>query len=55
MSRRKDQTTVYLTPEQHEALIEISRRTRVPMAVMIRRGVDLALAEWAKEEGKASK
>lgn len=45
----------YLTPEQREALAETSKRTRVPIAVIVRLGVDLALAEWAKEEGKAAR
>ncbi len=44
MSRRKVSTTVYLEPEQAEALHALVARTSVPMAVWIRRGLDSVLA-----------
>lgn len=43
MGRRKIMTTIYLEPEQHEALKQISEETEVPMAALIRRGVNLLL------------
>lgn len=44
MSRRKVSTTIYLEPEQSAALHELVKRTSVPMAVWIRRGLDSVLA-----------
>lgn len=44
MSRRKVSTTVYLEPEQADALHALVKRTSVPMAVWIRRGLDSVLA-----------
>jgi len=38
-------TTVYLTEEQQERLSDVSARLRVPKAVLIREGIELALAE----------
>lgn len=37
-------TTVYLSDDQHEVLKKISRDTGVPMAAMVRKGIDLAIA-----------
>ena len=47
---RKVSTTIYLTREQDEALEQLSRATDIPKAVMIRRGVDLALDWYANRE-----
>lgn len=40
---KKTSTTVYLAPEQLDALKRLSARTRVPIAEYIREGVDLVL------------
>ncbi len=44
MPRHKLSTTVYLTPEQDEDLKTLNRETDVPMAVFIRRGIDMVIA-----------
>lgn len=49
---RKMATTVYLTESQWDALADLSKRTGVPQAVMIREGVDLALEKWKRETGR---
>ena len=41
---RKVSTTVYLEPEQAEALKALTERTGVPMSVWVRRGLDSVLA-----------
>mgnify|MGYP002844696172 CR=1 FL=1 len=46
---KKVSTTVYLTPEQLEALKQLSERTRVPVAEYIREGVDLVLKKHGGE------
>jgi len=43
VARKKISTTVYLTPEQDEALKLIKEKTLVPMAEVIREGIDLAI------------
>jgi Ribbon-helix-helix domain len=45
MSRKKISTTVYITPEQDEALKRLHARTKVPVAEYIRQGIDLILAK----------
>ena len=40
---KKVSTTVYLTPEQLDALKALSERTRVPIAEYIREGVGMVL------------
>jgi predicted DNA-binding protein len=40
---KKVSTTVYLTPEQLDALKALSERTRVPIAEYIREGVEMVL------------
>ena len=47
MSRKKISTTVYITPEQNEALHLLHDRTKVPVAVFIREGIDLVLKQHA--------
>jgi predicted DNA-binding protein len=49
MSRKKISTTVYITPEQNEALHLLHDRTKVPVAVYIREGIDLALKQYADQ------
>ena len=43
MSRKKISTTIYVTPEQSERLRLLHERTKVPIAVYIREGIDLVL------------
>jgi predicted DNA-binding protein len=43
MARKKISTTIYITPEQNEQLKALHRRTKVPVAVYIREGIDLVL------------
>jgi hypothetical protein len=43
MARKKVSTTVYLTDGQVAALQRLSRRTAVPVAEYIRRGIDQIL------------
>ncbi|HEX2731773.1 MAG TPA: ribbon-helix-helix domain-containing protein [Polyangiaceae bacterium] len=49
MSRKKISTTVYITSEQNEALHTLHDRTKVPVAVYIREGIDLVLKQYAHE------
>ena len=46
MSRKKISTTVYITPEQNEKLHLLHQRTKVPVAVYIREGIDLVLKNY---------
>ncbi|MGZ3417913.1 MAG: ribbon-helix-helix domain-containing protein [Polyangiales bacterium] len=46
MARKKLSTTIYITPEQNERLKILHERTKVPIAVYIREGIDLALAKY---------
>lgn len=46
MSRKKISTTVYITPEQNERLHLLHTRTKVPVAVYIREGIDLVLSRY---------
>ncbi|MCA9530443.1 MAG: ribbon-helix-helix domain-containing protein [Myxococcales bacterium] len=43
MARKKISTTVYITPEQNERLKLLHERTKVPISVYIREGIDLVL------------
>ena len=49
MARKKISTTVYITPEQNDKLKMLHDRTKVPVAVYIREGIDLVL-ERHKDE-----
>ncbi|HEX9622676.1 MAG TPA: ribbon-helix-helix domain-containing protein [Polyangiaceae bacterium] len=49
MSRKKISTTVYITPEQNERLHLLHNRTKVPVAVYIREGIDLVLKRYEHE------
>jgi len=40
--------SVYLDEEQVESLIKLSKKTRVPQAVLVREGVDLMLKKREK-------
>ena len=47
MGSRKVATTVYLTTVQDAALKDLARRTGLPVAELVRRGVDRILEEHA--------
>ncbi len=47
MSRKKISTTIYVTPTQSEQLKLLHRRTKVPVAVYIREGIDMVLKQYA--------
>ena len=49
MARKKVSTTIYITPEQNEKLKLLHDRTKVPVAVYIREGIDLVLEQHAQE------
>jgi hypothetical protein len=46
MSRKKVSTTIYITPEQSDRLKLLHDRTKVPIAVYIREGIDLILKHY---------
>ena len=46
MSRKKVSTTIYITMEQAEQLKLLHDRTKVPIAVYIREGIDLMLRHY---------
>ncbi len=46
MSRKKVSTTIYITPEQADRLRLLHDRTKVPIAVYIREGIDLVLKHY---------
>jgi predicted DNA-binding protein len=46
MSRKKISTTIYVTPEQNDKLKLLHERTKVPVAVYIREGIDLVLKHY---------
>jgi hypothetical protein len=49
MSRKKISTTIYITPEQNELLHTLHARTKVPVAVYIREGIDLVLKRYEEQ------
>ena len=46
MPRKKVSTTVYIEPEQAELLKLLHDRTKVPVAVYIREGIELVLQKY---------
>ena len=46
MSRKKLSTTVYITPEQADRLKLLHERSKVPVAVFIREGIDMVLEKY---------
>jgi len=46
VSRKKISTTIYVTPEQNDRLKLLHERTKVPVAVYIREGIDLVLRHY---------
>lgn len=49
MARKKISTTIYITPEQNDRLKMLHERTKVPIAVYIREGIDLVLRAHSDE------
>ena len=49
MSRKKISTTIYITPDQSERLKLLHARTKVPIAVYIREGIDMVLKHYEHE------
>ena len=49
MARKKISTTIYITPEQNEQLKLLNKRTKVPLAVYIREGIDMVLEKYQDE------
>ena len=45
--RKKISTSIYVTPEQADKLKLLHERTKVPVAVYIREGIDLVLRHYA--------
>ncbi|HEX4458519.1 MAG TPA: ribbon-helix-helix domain-containing protein [Polyangia bacterium] len=46
MSRKKISTTIYITPEQEQALKQLNAKTKVPMAEYIRQGIEMVLEKY---------
>jgi predicted DNA-binding protein len=46
MSRKKISTTIYITQGQSERLKLLHERTKVPVAVYIREGIDMVLKHY---------
>lgn len=46
MPRKKISTTIYVTQEQSDKLKVLHERTKVPVAVYIREGIDLVLRHY---------
>jgi len=46
MARKKISTTIYITEKQERKLKELSKRTKVPVAVYIREGIDMVLERY---------
>ena len=51
--RRKTPTTCYLRQDQLEALRVLNKQSRVPVAALIREGVDMVLEERLTPEMRA--
>lgn len=49
MARKKISTTVYITPEQNERLKLLNQRTKVPIAVYIREGIEMVLEKHQRD------
>jgi len=47
MGRKKITITVYVDPDQVEALKKLRDTTGIPMAVLIRDAIDVAIMRWA--------
>jgi predicted DNA-binding protein len=49
MARKKISTTIYITAEQNDRLKLLHERTKVPVAVYIREGIDMVLESHQSE------
>ncbi len=49
MPRKKISTTIYITPEQNEALKLLTQKTKGPVAEYIRQGIDLVLDKYKSQ------
>lgn len=49
MPRNKISTTIYITPEQDQRLKLLNERSKVPVSVYIREGIDLVLEKHKDE------
>ena len=49
MARKEISPTIYITPEQNAQLKKLHERTKVPVAVYIREGIDMVLAHHADQ------
>ncbi len=49
MSRKKVSTTIYVTPDQSDQLKLLHERTKVPVSVYIREGIDMVLKHYAHQ------
>jgi predicted DNA-binding protein len=49
---KKTQTAMYMEPEQMDALKALSARTRVPMQVYLREGLEHVLKKYGKGGAK---
>jgi hypothetical protein len=48
MDRKKIATTIYITDEQDIKLKKLSQRTKVPVSVYIREGIDMVLHQYSQ-------
>ncbi len=46
---KKKQVPLYLEPEQYVQLKKLCEKTRVPMQVYLREGVDMVLKKYARK------
>ncbi len=46
---KKAQLALYLEPQQYESLKSLHEKTRVPMQVYLREGLDIVLDKYKKE------
>jgi len=46
---RKVKSNIYMSPKQMAALKRISGKTRIPMAVLIRDGIDWVIAQHSRK------
>jgi hypothetical protein len=49
---RKVRTNIFMSPRQMAYLRQISAETNIPIAALIRRGVDLVIAQYLSEQLK---
>jgi hypothetical protein len=49
MASRKVKTNIYIEQSTLKALKEISARTMIPMASLIRKGIDQVIREYSKK------